>query len=88
MFIGYLSNFDLAANPTEFANELNAAMLAATDAFVRTDSAPIGLIVQAIAIQGQDVVLLGVRGVHRTDAVDWWNGTLSDSGYIGKFWSE
>ncbi|MCP5100944.1 MAG: hypothetical protein GY943_35790, partial [Chloroflexi bacterium] len=61
---------------------------AATDAFVRTDSAPILLIVQAFAIQGQDVVFLGSRGSHRTDAVDWWNSTLSDGGYIGKWFSE
>lgn len=82
--VGYLSNYDPAVNPTEFANELNAAVFGATDALVRTTSEPLFLSVQAVGVQGQEVILLGSRFVHRTDAVDWWNGTISDGNYIGK----
>jgi hypothetical protein len=88
LVIGYLSRFDPNANPTEFANELNQAVFAATDAFVRTDSSPILLVVQAFAIQNQDVILLSGRSIHRTDAVDWWNNVLSDGAYIGKWFTQ
>jgi tetratricopeptide (TPR) repeat protein len=87
LFIGFLATFDPNTQPSEFANQLSQAIFAATDAFVRTDSAPILLVVQAFAIQGQDIVLLGSRGVHRTDSVDWWNSVSSDSTYASKFFT-
>jgi tetratricopeptide (TPR) repeat protein len=83
--VGYLANFDANSQPDEFNNELTQAVFAAVDGFVRADSAPLYLSVDAFAIQGQDVVRQGGRVVHRTDAVDWWNGNLDDGAFMGKW---
>jgi hypothetical protein len=85
MGVGYLASFDPNTQPDEFNSQLSQAVFAVIDAFVRADSAPIALSVEAYAIQGQDVVLLGSRAVHRVDAVDWWNGRISDGAFIGRW---
>jgi tetratricopeptide (TPR) repeat protein len=85
--VGYLATFDPNTQPTEFANQLNQAVFASVEAFVRADSAPVYLSVEAFAIQGQDVVRQGGRAVHRVDAVDWWNKRISDAAFIGKLYS-
>ena len=85
MAIGYLTHWDPNVNPDEFNNQLNQAVFAAIDAFVRADSAPVYLIVEVYAAQGYDVVQLSSRWVHRVDAVDWWNGSISDGAFIGEW---
>lgn len=85
LFVGYLASFDPNTQSTEFANQLNQAMFASVDAFVRADTAPLYLVVQAFAFIDGEAVLVGSRTVHRTDAVDWWNGSMSDGAFIGKW---
>lgn len=85
--VGYLATFDPAAQPAEFANQLNQAVFAAVDAFVRADSAPLYLSVEAFGIQGQDVIRHAGRVVHRVDAVDWWSGQSNDGAFMKKWQS-
>ena len=85
MGIGFLTRFDPATQQGEINNQIYQAIIAATDAFARTDTAPLILAAEAYAIQGEAVNQVGSFGVHRTDAVDFWNGTLSEGSYIGKF---
>jgi tetratricopeptide (TPR) repeat protein len=87
LVVGYLATFDPNAQPTEFTNQLNQAIFASVDAFVRADPAPLFLSVEAYAIQGGDVALLSSRVIHRVDAIDWWKGQVSDAAFIGKWYT-
>jgi hypothetical protein len=84
LVVGYLATHDPNTHPTEFNNQLNQVVFAVVDAFVRADSAPVFLSVEAFAIQGESVVPLGGRAVHRMYAVDWWNGWIGDAAFIAK----
>jgi tetratricopeptide (TPR) repeat protein len=85
--VGYLTRLDPETQPDEFNSQLSQAVFAAVDAFVRADSAPLYLGVDAYGIRGQDVVLLSSRVVHRVDAVDWWNGRISDGAFVGTWFT-
>jgi hypothetical protein len=86
--VSYVAGWDRQSEPDRFNSQLNQAVFAAVEGFVRTDTAPVLLTVIAWPpdkTPGDAKPPAAIVGVDSSSALSWYHGQISDSVFIASW---